>query len=100
MTRRNRISPRSERGQSMTEFAIIVPILLLLILGIVQLGVVYNNWVSLTDGVRAGARKAAVSRTDSNRNADVIAAVKASAADLGSKLAVDNPTSTWNPGDN
>src|SRR6266516_4841154 len=91
---------RSQRGQSMVEFAIIVPLLLDVLLGIVQFGVVYNNWVSLTDGARAGARKAAVSRTDANRNADVIAAVKASAADLGSTLSVDNPTSTWKPGDN
>jgi Flp pilus assembly protein TadG len=84
----------------MTEFALIVPLLLLLVLGIAQIGLVYNNWVTLTDAVRAGARKAAVSRTDSNRNTDVINAVKAAASDLnGSKLVVDTPTSTWSPGD-
>ena len=33
----------------MTEFAIIAPILLLILMGIMQLGVVYNNWVTLTD---------------------------------------------------
>ncbi len=84
----------------MTEFAIILPILLMLVLGIAQLGVIYNNWVTLTDAVRAGARKAAVSRTDSNRIADVKSAVTASAANLGSGLSVDDPTSTWAPGDN
>jgi Flp pilus assembly protein TadG len=84
----------------MVEFAIIVPVLLLLVLGIAQIGVVYNNWVTLTDAVRAGARKAAVSRTDANRNSDIIAAVKAAATDLSaSKLTVDTPVSTWNPGD-
>jgi hypothetical protein len=84
----------------MAEFAMIVPALLLLILAIMQCGLVYNNWVTLTDAVRAGARKAAVSRTDSNRNADVIAAVKAAATDLSAtKVTVDTPVSTWNPGD-
>ena len=84
----------------MAEFAIAMPALLLLILGIVQCGLVYNNWVTLTDAVRAGARKAAVSRTDANRNADVTSAVKAAATDLdASKLTVDTPSSTWNPGD-
>lgn len=89
-----------EHGQSLSEFAIIVPMLLLLVLGIAQIGLVYNNWVTLTDAVRAGARKAAVSRTDSNRTTDIINAVKAAATDLSAgKLVVDTPTSTWNPGD-
>jgi Flp pilus assembly protein TadG len=84
----------------MAEFAIILPVFLVLLLGIVQFGLVYNNWVTLTDAVRAGARKAAVSRTDSNRNTDVINAVKTAAADLSaSKLTVDTPVSTWSPGD-
>jgi Flp pilus assembly protein TadG len=87
-------------GQAMTEFAIILPILLLLVLGIAQLGLAYNNWVTLTDAVRAGARKAAVSRTDSNRDADIVNAVKAAATDLSSsQLTVDTPSSTWSPGD-
>ena len=44
----------------MTEFALVLPILLFLLLAIVQFGVVFNNYVTLTDAVRAGARKGAV----------------------------------------
>ena len=51
----------------MTEFALVMPILLFLLLGIIQFGIVFNNYVTLTDAVRAGARKgarsASVSRT-------------------------------------
>ena len=47
----------------MVEFALVLPILLLLVMGIIQFGIVFNNYVTLTDGVRAGARQAAVSRT-------------------------------------
>ncbi len=89
MRKNKRISFRSQRGQSLVEFAIIVPILLTLVMGIVQLGLVYNNWVTLTDATRAGARQAAVSRGLADPNATAVARVKSSAADLDlSKLTV------------
>ena len=68
----------------MTEFAIVAPILLLILMGIMQLGVVYNNWVTLTDAARAGARKAAVCRTGCSPDATTATtnAVKNSAANL------------------
>jgi Flp pilus assembly protein TadG len=47
----------------MVEFALVAPILLLLVFGIVQFGILFNNYLTLTDAVRAGARQAAVSRT-------------------------------------
>jgi len=51
-----------ERGQAAVEFALILPILMALLLGIIQFGIVFNNYVTITDAARAGARKAAVSR--------------------------------------
>ncbi len=47
----------------MVEFALVIPLLLLLIFGIIQFGILFNNYLALTDAVRAGARQAAVSRT-------------------------------------
>jgi Flp pilus assembly protein TadG len=58
---------KGERGQTFTEFAFVLPILVVLLLAIVQFGVAFNNYVTLTDAVRTGARKAAVSRNDPNR---------------------------------
>jgi Flp pilus assembly protein TadG len=52
----------NERGQTMTEFALILPILLVLLFGIMQFGVIFNNYVTLTDAARAASRKGAVSR--------------------------------------
>lgn len=46
----------------MVEFALVLPLLLLLITGIIQFGILFHNYVTLTDAVRAGARQAAVSR--------------------------------------
>jgi len=88
---------RSQRGQAMTEFAIVAPILLLILMGIMQLGVVYNNWVTLTDAARAGARKAAVCRTGCSPDATTAAtnAVKSSAANLNLSNLTVTVTSTW-----
>jgi Flp pilus assembly protein TadG len=46
----------------MTELAMVLPILVVLILGIAQFGIAFNNYVTLTDAARAAARKGAVSR--------------------------------------
>ena len=46
----------------MTEFAIVLPVLVLLVFGVIQFGIAFNNYLALTDAARAGARKAAVSR--------------------------------------
>ena len=64
---RRKIDIQSEQGQSMTEFALALPILALLLFAVIQFGIAFNNYVTLTDATRAGARKAAVSRQHSNR---------------------------------
>jgi Flp pilus assembly protein TadG len=53
---------KSERGQTLTELALVLPILIVLVLAIAQFGVAFNNYISLTDAARAAARKGAVSR--------------------------------------
>jgi Flp pilus assembly protein TadG len=86
----------------MTEFAIVVPILLLILMGIMQLGIVYNNWVSLTDAARAGARKAAVCRTGCSPDGSsaAVSAAKASAPNLNwtSGCASVTVSSSWTQG--
>jgi Flp pilus assembly protein TadG len=61
---------KNERGQTMTEFAFVLPILLVLLFGIIQFGIVFNNYVALTDAARAASRKGAVSRSSSNPKGD------------------------------
>ena len=46
----------------MVEFALVIPIFLMLLLGILQFGIIFNNYITLTDAARAGSRVAAVSR--------------------------------------
>ncbi|MBI2955089.1 MAG: pilus assembly protein [Chloroflexi bacterium] len=55
---------RGEKGQNLIEFALVAPILILLVMGIADFGRAFNAWLSVTHGAREGARYAAVGNTD------------------------------------
>jgi Flp pilus assembly protein TadG len=64
----------NRRGIAAVEFAMIAPVLLFLGVGFVQFGMVLNQYVELTDGVRVAARQLALSRTDASAYTDTLAA--------------------------
>jgi Flp pilus assembly protein TadG len=82
----------------MTEFALVLPILALLLFGVIQFGMAFNNYITLTDAVRAGARKGAVSRRLSNPDAAVTTSVRDAATDLKSSDLQITVNSTWAQG--
>jgi Flp pilus assembly protein TadG len=49
-----------ERGAQLVELAIILPLVLLLIFGIIEFGTAYNNKIAINQGAREGARQAVV----------------------------------------
>ncbi len=51
---------RSRSGQALVEFALVVPLLLILILGIVEFGRAWNVYQVITDAAREAARSAVV----------------------------------------
>ncbi|MBT8395702.1 MAG: pilus assembly protein [Gemmatimonadetes bacterium] len=55
---------RGDSGQALVEFALVVPILLLLLLGIVEFARAWNIYEVLTDAAREGARTAVVDDPD------------------------------------
>lgn len=57
---RRRILNRSDRAQSLVEFALIVPILLILVFGIIDFGMGLRAYISLSSATREGARFAIV----------------------------------------
>ena len=81
----------------MTEFALVLPVLALLLFAVIQFGIVFNNYVTLTDATRAGARKAAVSRQDPNPAGTAETAVRNSATDLKQSDLNVTINSTWQP---
>jgi Flp pilus assembly protein TadG len=54
------VSKRSERGQTAVEFALVIPVMLLFVLGIFQVGVTYFNQEALATSARDGARAGAI----------------------------------------
>ncbi len=50
------VSHKNERGQSLTEFALMAPLLVLVLLGAIDLGRAYFAYVSITNAAREGAR--------------------------------------------
>jgi Flp pilus assembly protein TadG len=61
MSRRRKSSNRlGERGQALAEFALVLPLLMLLIAGIIEFGRAWNIKQAVTDAAREGARYAVV----------------------------------------
>jgi Flp pilus assembly protein TadG len=93
MTHRNL---KSEQGQTAVEFALVAPIFIALLLAVVQLGLAFGHYMTLTDATRVGARRAAVNRLILNAPADAAQAVRRAASDLDqSQLVVDVTSTDW-----
>jgi Flp pilus assembly protein TadG len=55
------VSHDSERGAAAVEFAILLPLLLMLVLGTIEFGRAYNAQITLTNAARDGVRVMAIS---------------------------------------
>jgi Flp pilus assembly protein TadG len=54
------IRRRSERGQSLVEFALVLMPLFVILLAIIQFGFIFNAYVTITNATREGARNGTV----------------------------------------
>jgi Flp pilus assembly protein TadG len=80
---------RGRKGQALAEFALILPVLFLLIAGIIEFGRGWNIKQAVTDAAREGARYTVI--VDAETMTDVTNKVKARLA-LASILTTDPPT--------
>ena len=78
---------RSRTGQSLVEFALVLPPMLLIILGIIQFGFIFNTYVTMTNATREAARIGTIyqydgslskAQNDAARNTQVLISLKAS----------------------
>lgn len=53
------------RGAALVEFVIVVPLLLLMLLGILEFGVIMHDYIMLNQAAREGARTACISTNNS-----------------------------------
>ncbi len=102
-SRRPRV--RGDEGQTLVEFALVLPVLLLLIIGILDFGLGLQNYVALGNAVREAAREASVHGSGASvpwgpaaNDANVTAAVRGRAVGLVSSAI--GVTSSWPAGNN
>ena len=55
---------RKQKGQSLVEFALVVPLFLLLLFGIIYSGMFFHDYSSLSNTARSAAREAAIIEGD------------------------------------
>lgn len=80
---------KNNKGQSMVEFAIVLPILLIILLGIMEFGILFSNQLILESASREGTRFAVLGATDG----EVVAYI----ADLTSNLDASRLTISISP---
>jgi len=73
---------KKQDGQAMVELGLLLPMLLVLVLAIVQFGTIFNNYETLTDATRAGARQAILLRINGGNPATASQLVKNAASGL------------------
>jgi len=56
----------SEKGQDIVEFALILPLLLVLVIGIIYTGFLFADYLTLSNMARSSAREASMSTTTDN----------------------------------
>ncbi|MDP9694101.1 UNVERIFIED_ORG: Flp pilus assembly protein TadG [Arthrobacter globiformis] len=86
------MSKTSERGAVAVEFALLAPVLILLLLGIMELGRAYNVQMSLTNAARESVRSMAINDNaipDSEKKAAALAAAN-KAISFGATLTATN----------
>jgi Flp pilus assembly protein TadG len=86
-----------EQGQSLVEFAFILPVLLLLVLGTIDLGMGFKTYIGLTNAAREGVRWISINPDD---QAGALLRVRAEANRVGltlGDLSADGYTVTFTP---
>jgi Flp pilus assembly protein TadG len=82
------VSKSTERGAVAVEFALLVPLLVMILLGIMEFGRAYNAQVTLTNAAREGVRSMAIN----NSQATARTAAKTAATQLNPALVDGNVT--------
>ena len=67
---------KREQGQALVEFAMVLPILVLLVVGMMQFGLLFHEYLLVNHAAREGARVATLGGSD----AEIVAAVNTAAA--------------------
>ena len=78
-------SPRQahrERGAALLEFALVLPILIMLVFGAIEYGMFFKDYLTVSNTSRAAARVGSAAGSDADADYQILQAVKAAAAAL------------------
>lgn len=80
----------NQRGSAVVEFALVLPLMLVLLLGVVEVAVIARTEIELVHAAREGAREAAASPDTARASAAVRAALGSRAVDA--RIAISRPS--------
>jgi hypothetical protein len=89
--RRTASVSRDESGQSLVEFAVVLPLVLLLLLGIMDFGKAFNYWITENQVAAEGARRAAVNLSAATLHDYVRSQIKVTELHDNAKICVSFP---------
>lgn len=92
-------APGREEGQAMVEFALVLPILCLVLFALVEFGMAFWTYQQVSAAASEGARRASISRTSSDRVQRTVDAARTASPQLNASDMTVDVASTWAPGD-
>ena len=92
---------KDRAGAVIVEFAAVLPVLLLLLVGVLQFGLFFYQYTALTEATAAGIRQFSIGRSDANGYNDTVNAIIDASSNLTIKssmitLAVNGTVCTTN----
>ncbi len=91
--RRRVLRLRDDAGQSLVEFAVTLPVLLLVLTGLCTFGIAINSYMQLTEATNVGARQLAISR---GQTTDPCSTASTAMIDAAPLLKSSSLTFKWN----
>ena len=92
---RSGLKQRSERGATIVEFAVVFPLIIMLVMGIAEFSLAFKDWLTINHASREGARAGATAANDISADIQVLNAIEqaVTGADLRSinNVVVSNP---------
>jgi len=95
LKRITRRTGEGEGGQSLVEFTLVLPIFLLVLFAIIDFGMAFNAWITVTNSAREGARVGSVRAP----SVDIEQRVRDTAGSLGDDLTVIVTNAEGDPGE-
>jgi Flp pilus assembly protein TadG len=83
---------KNNRGQAIVEFALVFPWLILMLVGVIEFGLILNQYMVMSEAAREGARSAALGADNATVTAAVQAAVSSQSIDKSRITVSINPS--------